>query len=104
MLDVNTETNADVTTLNLKGRLDTSAAPAFEKAVAEIPKDTATLVLECTDLRWLSSSALRVILSGIKAMQQKNGTVIIRHPNELVMEILDATGFTDLVTVEHAEE
>lgn len=104
MLDMNVHTDGDVTTISLTGRLDTSSAPAFEAAVNDIPKDTRTLVLECRELRWMSSSGLRVILSGLKEMEARDGAFIVRHPNELIMEILDATGFTDIVTIEGAEE
>lgn len=37
-----------------------------------------------------------------KKLNAKQGEIIIRNVNELIMELFEATGFTDILTIENA--
>ncbi len=89
------------TTLTLSGRLDTTTAPQLTEALDKLPADTTTLILDLTDLEYISSAGLRVILSAQKKMKAQSGSMEIHHPGELVMEVLDVTGFSDILTIIH---
>lgn len=86
--------------LMLEGRLDTNSAPELEKELAECSMDSGKLIFDFAKLRYISSAGLRVLLSTQKQMNAAQGTMIIRHPNELVMEVFDVTGFSDIMTIE----
>ena len=51
------------------------------------------------ELAYLSSAGLRVILAAQKQMN-KQGRMIIRKVNDMVMEVFEVTGFTDILTIE----
>ena len=98
---MNITKNLNGTTLEiaLEGRLDTMTAPELE---AELNKEMAgaeSLVLDFSKLDYISSAGLRVLLSAHKAMTAKGG-MKVTHVNEIVQEVFEVTGFTDVLTIE----
>ena len=51
----------------------------------------------------LSSAGLRVLLFAQKRMNDRDGSMIVRNPNETVMDVFDVTGFLNILTVENSE-
>ena len=83
----------------LDGRLDTNTAPELEKELQL--DDVQELVLEFEKLRYLSSAGLIVLLAAQKKMNAKQGTMVLKHVNDMIMEVFEATGFIDILTVEN---
>lgn len=84
----------------LSGRLDTNTSPELEAYLKENLAGVAGLVIDLTDVQYVSSAGLRVILFAHKEMAKTGGALAVRHPNEYIMEVFEATGFTDLLTIE----
>ena len=82
-----------------EGRLDTVTAPDFEKSVKEIIGEANELTLDFGKLEYISSAGLRVLLSIQKSMIDKGDMKII-NTNEIVREVFDITGFSDILTIE----
>ena len=91
--------NADVTTIELVGRLDTTTAPALEKTINDDIGAVKNLVLDIKGLEYISSAGLRVLLSTQKKMQ-KAGSMKVINACEVVMEVFEMTGFIDILTIE----
>ena len=91
--------NAEETTIELVGRLDTTTAPALDKAIQEDIGDTKKLILDVKGLEYISSAGLRVLLSAQKKLQ-KSGSMKVIHVCEAVMEVFEMTGFADILTIE----
>lgn len=81
------------------GRVDTTTAPEFEAAIQEVLPDADELIIDLEQLAYISSAGLRVLLAARKAMDGK-GQMIVRNVNDTVSEILDVTGFSDILTIE----
>ena len=81
------------------GKLDTVTAPELEKAVKENLDGITSLTFDFKDLEYISSAGLRVLLSAQKAMNAK-GKMTVCHVNEVVAEIFEVTGFSDILTIE----
>ena len=90
---------AGETTIEVAGRLDTITAPVLEKTVGENVDGTQTLILDFKGLEYISSAGLRVLLGAQKKMQ-KNGSMKLTGVCEDVMEVLEMTGFADILTIE----
>ncbi len=90
---------ATETVIELAGRLDTSTAPALEKAIAENVAESANLLLDMKALEYISSAGLRVLLGAQKRMQ-KQGSMKLKQVAPEVMEVLEMTGFADILKVE----
>jgi anti-sigma B factor antagonist len=85
--------------LLISGRLDTNTAPVLEKTIREDIRENATLVLDMKELEYISSAGLRVLLSAQKRMQ-RNGAMKLIHVCEIVKEVLELTGFADILDIE----
>ena len=53
----------------------------------------------CAELDYLSSAGLRVLLAAQKTMSRQ-GSMTLRHVNEIISEIFEVTGFADILTIE----
>ena len=91
--------NGTTLTLALEGRLDTTTAPQLEAELKRSLDGVTALTLDMEKLDYLSSAGLRVLLAAQKQMN-KQGTMVIRHVNETIMEVFEVTGFIDILTVE----
>lgn len=99
MLQITKQREADALTVQIAGRLDTTTAPELERALHdELPEATA-LSLDMTELEYISSAGLRVLLSTQKIMNRQ-GTMKLTGVNETIMEIFEITGFCDILTIE----
>ena len=90
----------DVVVLRISGRVDTATSPDLEAAFDEAVSTAASVVFDCAELEYVSSAGLRVLLKAQKAMNAKGGDMKLVGVNEIVMEVLDITGFSDILTVE----
>ena len=86
-------------TVFLAGKLDTESAPKLNAELAGSLGGITELVLDMTDLSYISSAGLRVLLSAQKTMM-KQGSMKVTHVSETVMEIFEVTGFVDILTIE----
>lgn len=88
--------------LALDGRLDTLTSPDLERIVADADAlaGIEALVVDLAAVEYVSSAGLRVILQAYKAMEARKGSFSVRHPNEYVAEVFQATGFSDILTIE----
>ena len=91
--------NAEVTTIDIVGRLDTITAPELDKTINEDIADVKNLVLNFKGLEYISSAGLRVLLGAQKKMQ-KVGTMKLVNVCEEVMEVFEMTGFADILVIE----
>jgi anti-sigma B factor antagonist len=86
-------------TIKLEGRLDTNTAPELDEELKEVLPGVEDLVFDFGGLKYISSAGLRLILTTQKTMNQQ-GSLVIRNVNDMVMEIFETTGFTDILTIE----
>ena len=91
--------NGEVATLVIVGRLDTQTAPELEKELDAILADVKDLTFDMTNLEYVSSAGLRVILKAQKAMNAQ-GSMKLTGVNDSIMEVFDITGFLDILTIE----
>ena len=91
--------NGTALTLALEGRLDTVTSPELEKELKASLDGADTLTLDFAKLDYISSAGLRVLLSAHKQMSAKGGMKVV-NVNEIVKEVLDVTGFSDILTIE----
>lgn len=91
--------NGGSLTIALEGRLDSSTAPELEQAIKGSLDGVTELVMDFARLDYISSAGLRVLLSAQKTMS-KQGSMKVIHVNEMVMEVFEVTGFSDILTIE----
>lgn len=97
-MDIKCNREGDTMTIAVIGRVDTTTAPVFEQAITDNVGDATKLVLDLNELTYTSSAGLRVLLKAQKMMSAK-GSMVLTGVQSDVMEILDITGFTDILTI-----
>ena len=90
--------NGEAVTLIVSGRLDTQTAPELEKELDNILSGLKELTFDMTNLEYVSSAGLRVILKAQKAMNTQ-GSMKLTGVNDSIMEVFDITGFLDILTI-----
>ena len=86
--------------MKIEGRLDTKTAPELEEKVNQKTEKVSSIIMDFTELEYISSAGLRVLLRTHKAMKAKKGSMIIRGANEEVQEVFTITGFSDILKLE----
>lgn len=81
----------------LEGRLDTVTAPEFESLLDENYDRNCFVVIDCEKLTYISSAGLRVLLG---AQKKTKGELKLVKVCELIMEVLEMTGFSDILVIE----
>ena len=97
-MDIIKTKNGSSLTLALNGRLETTTAPTLDKTIKEELDGVTDLTLDFKGLEYISSAGLRVLLAAQKTMN-KQGEMKIVNANEIVREIFDITGFTDIISI-----
>lgn len=98
-MNIQMEQNKETVVLSVAGRLDTTSAPVLEKTIQELPAEVTALELNLKELTYISSAGLRILLGAQKKMNQI-GRMKLTHVCESVLEILEMTGFADILTIE----
>lgn len=86
-------------TISINGRLDTTTSPILQDELILALETETHVQLDFTNLIYVSSAGLRLLLMGQKAAKAKNATMTIACVSEDVMEVLDMTGFSDILTI-----
>jgi anti-sigma B factor antagonist len=87
------------------GRIDSAEASDFENVITTLQDSKRNkIVIDCSQLDYISSAGLRVLVSALKAAKHHNGNVVLYNVNENVRSTLTLVGlqtifdfYTDLV-------
>lgn len=85
--------------IKLVGRLDTRTAPELSETLKDELDGVEELTFDLSELIYISSAGLRIILSAQKIMN-KQGTMKVTNVQDIVMEVFESTGFLDILTIE----
>lgn len=81
----------------LEGSLDTAAAAETEEAMRPLNDvEEKDIIIDCTQLEYISSAGLRIFLGILQNVQEKGGHVYIRGINEKGREVFTITGFCNI--------
>ena len=85
--------------VKVEGRLDTTTAPELEGELKASLDGIDNLELDFSNLEYLSSAGLRVLLATQKTMNAQ-GKMVVKNVNDTIMEVFEVTGFVDILTIE----
>lgn len=97
-MNINIEKTNGAVLMTLEGRLDTTTAPELEKAINDEGEALKSLVLDFGGVDYISSAGLRVLLTAQKKMNVQ-GSMELNNVSEAVMDILEMTGFADILVI-----
>ena len=99
MLNINKTSEEKTVVLALEGRLDTMTSPQLEAELFKDMPQAQELIFDFTKLEYISSAGLRILLTANKTMAPKGGMKVV-NASEIVKEVFDVTGFSDILTIE----
>ena len=86
--------------MTLSGRLDAANAPLLDRKVKQVVDEISELILDFSDISYISSMGLRVLLHAQKAMNERKGHLVIKNMHESVREVFAMAGFLHLMVQE----
>ena len=98
-MEIKKELTGNALTIKVIGRLDAVSAPELSKEFTSSLNGVTALTFDFAELKYIASAGLRVLLVAQKRMN-KQGSMKLINVSESVLEVLDMTGFANLMTIE----
>ena len=84
----------------VSGRLDTPSAAKAQQEITPLLENADKLItLDCTNLEYISSSGLRLLLTIRKEAARKGGNVVVEHISDDIKKVFMMTGFVNLFEI-----
>ena len=99
-MNIKTIEKDNQTIVMLNGRIDSINAKDYEADFLElINNNKINIVLDCSNLNYISSAGLRAFLILQKKVNEMNGYLLIVNIIPSIKEIFDITGFTSIFNI-----
>jgi len=98
-MDINKTQNDSELIVAVSGNLDTQTAPDLQTELKNSLDGITSLILDFSNLDYISSAGLRVVRGASKTMR-KQGDMVVRGCNDEVKEVFEITGFADVINIE----
>lgn len=96
-MEIATGINNGVYIFKLTGRLDASTSAEFEDKILDVIINGNTdILIDFSDLEFISSSGLRVLLIAAKKIKAEDGSIKICGIKKHIYEVFEIAGFTPL--------
>lgn len=96
-MDITKKVDGEKLTIAVTGRVDTVTAPELEGAFAL--DGVKELTMDLSGVPYMSSAGLRCLLVAQKTMMAQGGSMTVVGTQPAVREVLDITGFSDILTL-----
>lgn len=85
----------------LEGELDTSVAAEVEQTLQPLYNTNGLdVVIDCTNLEYIASSGLRILISILKGAKAGGSKVVLKNVNDDIQSVFKLTGFINLFDFE----
>ena len=98
-MDLIKQYNEKELTITVKDKIDTITAPDFENEIMDEMGKFDSLIIDFTDLEYISSAGLRVLVATEKKLKPENIPSVIKV-NDTIKEILVMSGFDKILNIE----
>ncbi len=99
-MEIRKEKNGNALILHLSGKLAIKESQALDQVVRSELSGITDLTLDMTEVPYISSAGLRVLIIAQNMMDEVGGTLTITHVSEMVGSVLQLTGFSDFMKIE----
>lgn len=104
-VEITEQQEGDILLLHIKGRLDAISSPTAEKKILDqITDGHHKLVLDFTDVDYLSSAGMRLLLRTTKKLKTVSGKLIVCSVTSNVMDVLKMSGFDHVIELSSTSE
>lgn len=102
MFELSTESNdGQSVTIAVKGEIDIYSAPDFKESLTQSIIDVQhDIILDCSDLSYIDSMGLGILVGALKRVREKDHNIIIRNPRTTVRKLFRITGLDKAFIIE----
>ena len=87
-------------TVSVSGKLNTNTSPELEEALAPLIGASGTVILDFSNLDYLSSAGIRVLIGANKKLSASGGELRIVRCQDAIHEIFEVTGLEDVLNIQ----
>ena len=99
-MDINESNSGNAVIIQSVGRIDTNTSTEFEEKLVEIlDRSETNVVVDLSEIDYVSSAGLRVFLMAAKKLKILSGNFILASMNDHIKEVFDISGFTPIFTI-----
>ena len=99
-MEISEKKEKDITILAISGRLDTLSSGSLDEKLKELTNNNLNkIVIDFSELDFISSSGLRVLLTIAKKVKSTSGYLALSALKDHVKEVFDVAGFTMLFSI-----
>ena len=104
MVDIKLKSEGTIEIMKVTGEVDASSSIELDQAIGDVleSKDS-HLIVDCTDLKYISSAGLGVFMSYIEEFKQKDRQMAIFGLNPKVRNVFEILGLDQLLTIRETE-
>jgi anti-sigma B factor antagonist len=92
MFAITTQTEQSITCIAPEGRLDTVNSSQFDAAVKSLVEKELYLIIDFSKCNYLSSTGIRLLLTAVKKLKVKGGTLLISGISPEIFQVLEMAG------------
>lgn len=97
--------DAQVPVIALTGEVDVYTAPRLKQQMISLLDGGATnLVVDLTGVEYLDSTALGVLIGGLKRMRERDGDVVLVCPGARIRRVFEITGLDKIFGIYENED
>ena len=93
------EQSGSILTVKPEGRIDTKTSPILESDIQKYIDSTDNMILDFTNVDYISSGGMRVLLALQKKLKKKGGTLKVINVKDAIYDIFKLVGFHSMVEV-----
>ena len=102
-MQISTRTSNDIHIVAVTGSLDSTTSPEAQKSLDSVLAGARKVALDFSQLDYISSAGLRILLGVAKQLRAKGGTLGMFGLNQSVREVFDISGFSSILPVYQSE-
>ncbi len=104
-METKIEEKGEIIVVRLEGRLDAASSPQLEKKLASIIESGYfKVILNFSNIEYLSSSGMRLMLAISKKLKSLEGKLVACQMNDEVLEVIKMAGFQQVIEIYGSEE
>lgn len=99
MINIDRNSEDDITLLKVGGEVDASSSIELDEEMSAAAVPGAKLVIDLSELEYISSAGLGVFMSYISDLEEKKMTMILFGMKEKVFQVFQILGLDQLLTI-----
>ncbi len=102
-MQISTRTSNDIHIVAITGSLDSTTSPEAQKSLGAVVAGARKVMLDFSQLDYISSAGLRVLLGAAKQLRGSGGTLGMFGLNQSVREVFEISGFSSILSIYQSE-